>query len=335
MLTKRYYRVVVMAVILGLLLSSLPNVSFSQETVTPQGAVVVPPAQDAGSSDIKVMTWNILGGRRCKLNRRMEKVAEEVMRHRGLDVIALQEVYRSQALKLAQHLRDAGFGSFFTHFVKTKTCDDDNAGKDFGIAILSRHLILPTRDEYPLPQAPQTSPDSGKPCDRDERRKLAAITTVVRGRPIRVYASHLTSCGGAVARITQAEAIIRQVRSDEKRFERVMPFKFRPILMGDLNTRPLAGAYSVFTERFRDAWGNNAGGFTFHTLSTVNERAAKIRIDYIFYGSGDFRLDEVRVTDSPTLFRIFEVAHPEALDPDADELPIPDHRPLIARLSYI
>lgn len=332
MLTKRYCRVLVMAVISWLLLSSLPNEGFSQDTVTAQGAVVVPPAQDSGSSDIKVMTWNILGGRGCRLNRRMEKVAEEVLRHDGLDVLALQEVYRAQALKLAEHLRDAG-RDFSTHFVTTKVCDDDDPGKDFGIAILSRGVII-DRDSEPLPQAPATSPTNHRPCDRGERRKLAVIQTEVRGESVHVYATHLTSCGGNESRRAQAEVITRRIRADERKFERRTSSTFRPILMGDLNTRPSAPAYDVFNERLRDAWGNNDGGFTYHTLASLFVRAPSLRIDYIFYGRGDFELDDVRVTDSATLYRIFDVEHPERLDPDADELPVPDHRPLTARLSY-
>jgi endonuclease/exonuclease/phosphatase family metal-dependent hydrolase len=326
-----HQRVAPAVILLGLVLSFVPKASFSQETVSPRsGGAALPPEP---SSDLKVMTWNILGGRGCKLHRRMEKVAEEVMRHDGLDVIALQEVYRAQALKLAEHLREARFGSFSTHFVTTKVCEDDDRGKDFGIAILSRSMIL-FRDEMPLPQAPAISPVNHKPCDRGERRKLAVISTLVRNRPVYVYATHLTSCKDLTARKNQAEAIRNRIRADERRFESRMPFDFRPILMGDMNTRPSAPAYDVLTERFRDAWGNNAGGFTYHTLASLFVRAPSIRIDYIFYGRGDFQLDDVRVTDSPTLYRIFNVEHPEDLDPDADELPVPDHRPLTARLSY-
>jgi endonuclease/exonuclease/phosphatase family metal-dependent hydrolase len=326
MLTKRSHRSVVTAVMLGLLLSFIPNASFSQDTVNPRGAVIAPPPPEP-SSDLKVMTWNILGGLHCKLNRRMEKVAEAVMNHDGLDVLALQEVYRDQAAKLAEHLRERGFGFFFVHFVRTKSCG--GRGKDFGIALLSRHVILSYR-EYPLPQAPDHSPTTGKPCDRGERRMLAGISIFARGRFVDVYTTHLTSCGGDEVREDQAKVIMRRIREDERAFERThKPFAFRPILMGDMNSRPTSDAHGVITERFRDAGASDPHA-TYHTLNP------RIRIDYIFFDKGVFKLDNVRVTSNQTLFSIFEVAHPERLDEkeDADDLPMPDHLPVTARLSY-
>lgn len=330
---KIHRRAIGKVMVLGLLLLLLSSASFFQETTNAQIStqVALPaPSPAPSTSDLNVMTWNILGGRQCKLNRRMEKVAEEVMRHANLDVIALQEVYRAQALKLAEHLREADFGSFSTHFVMTKVCDNGNRGKDFGIAILSRRSII-FRNEEPLLQAPERSPYTGKLCDKGEKRKLAGVVILVGIRPVHIYTTHLTSCGGFKARIAQAEVITRRIRGDERSFERMSPFAFRPVLMGDMNTRPLTGAYSVIVERFRDV---DPGTFTYHTLATVNSSAPRIRIDYIFYGRGDFKLDDVSVTSSQMLFGIFDIEHPEDLDPDAVELPVPDHRPVTAHLSY-
>ncbi len=131
-------------------------------------------------------------------------------------------------------------------------------------------------------------------------------------------------------RETQAKVIMRRIREDETVFERThRPYAFRPILMGDMNSRPTSDAYRVMTERFRDAGASDPRA-TYHTLNP------RIRIDYIFFGKGVFKLDGVRVTTNRTLFSIFEVAHPEELDEkeDANDLPMPDHLPVTARLSY-
>jgi endonuclease/exonuclease/phosphatase family metal-dependent hydrolase len=328
MTTKKKELTVLKSIMLGLLFSLLSSASFAQDATQAQTATMTATVAAASSgSDIKVMNWNILGGRGCKLNRRMEKVADEVVRHKALDVIALEEVHRAQALKLAELLERRGFGFFTTHFVKMKDCGDRNPNADFGIALLSRHGIL-SRREYELPHAPDPDPETGKACDRGSKRMLAAITIRVRGKLVNVYSTHLTACGGSSAQIEQAEKIIDIIRREETNYERSSRFPFRPLLLGDMNAFPLGGAHSVFTIRFRDAWGNHQGGLTFHTL---NPRA---RIDYIFYGKSEFKVDDISVTSNQTLFRIFGVERPEDLSEDSDDLPVPDHLPVTARLSY-
>ncbi len=329
MRTKTNRRVIGKVMVLGLLLSLMPITNLFQETTNAQISTQV--AQPAPSptphiSDLKVMTWNILGGLGCEENRHMEYVADEVMRHDDIDIIALQEVYREQAAKLAEHLRVRGYGRFLVHFVKTKDCG--RRGKDFGIALLSRHVILSYR-EKPLPQAPEHSPDTGKRCDKGEKRHLAGITIFVRNKFVDVYTTHLTSCGGLEARKEQARAVRQEISRDEKFFERFSPLIFRPILMGDMNSRPSSDAYNKITERFRDAGASDPRS-TYHTLNP------RIRIDYIFFGKSEFKLDFVGVTSNQKIFSIFKVANPEKLDEkkDAANLPMPDHLPVTAHLSF-
>jgi len=264
----------------------------------------------------------------------MEKVADAIMKHEGLDVIALQEVHRAQASELARQLKKKGFGEFDTHFFTMKECDD--SGKDFGLAFLSRTPILTSfllkPRAYPLPHAPDPNPNTKNPCDRGLKRILAAITTRVRGTTVRVYNTHLTACGGTSAQRRQADAIIRLIKIEEGVYEFFFESSFRPILMGDMNAPPSRGAHSILTERFIDAWGNRGGGLTFPT------RDPDARIDYIFVGRGDFRVDDIRVTSNQSLVNTFNIPginKPEDLPKDPDALqPIPDHLPVTALLSF-
>jgi endonuclease/exonuclease/phosphatase family metal-dependent hydrolase len=265
----------------------------------------------------------------------MEKVADAVMKHEGLDVIALQEVHRAQVTELALQLKKKGFGDFYTHFFTMKDCGD--SGKDFGLAFLSRTpistSILFKPRAYVLPHAP-------KPCDRELNRILAAITTQVRGKTVRVYNTHLSACGGTSIQRKQADEIISTIKIEEIVFEFFDGSRssFRPILMGDMNAPPSRGAHSILTERFIDAWGNRGGGLTFPT------RDLEARIDYIFVGRGDFRVDDITVTSNQSLVNTFNIPginKPEDLpkppkDPKAPEplQPIPDHLPVTARLSF-
>lgn len=177
MRTKMNHQRVAAAVLLGLLLTFLPNASFSQGTVSPQsGGAALPPEP---SSDLKVMTWNI-AERRCGPDPGTCPVSEVINEHRP-DVVAIQEIQRNQASRLAIRT------GLHHDFVPTQTRGGPD---DFGIAILSRYPFEEnSRTVYRLPDEPRDR-------RREEFRKMLGVNIRVRGQLIRIYNTHLTAAGG-------------------------------------------------------------------------------------------------------------------------------------------
>lgn len=254
MRAKMNHQRVAAAVMLGLLLTFLPNASFSQETITPQGAVIVQPP--APSSDLKVMTWNVAGGQ-CGTDRGMSPFADVIREHRP-DVVAIQEIHRDQASRLASAT------GLHHDFVQTQDCRGE--GPDFGIAVLSRYSFEGnSRKVYRL------LPDAPSDRVREEFRKMLGVNIRVRGQLIRIYNTHLTAAGfpfGNNFREQQVKRILTRITQDQRN-----PGEdFWPILMGDFNLQPTSLTYLRLVRMFRDA---NRGENT-----TRDGR----RIDYIFVG---------------------------------------------------
>lgn len=283
------------------------------------------------ASDLKVMTWNIRGGQTerrggdihvvpCTPNRTpnyLHNIEEEINRHEGLDVIALQEVYRSQAETLARDLAATRGFHPRPYFVETRSCAGGPAANDFGIAIISRYPFLGVEKRAlstPL-------------CDGLEERMLAGVIIKVQGRPVHIYDTHLSACGGAFAQASEVLEIRAQINQDRSR---PRDFAFRPVLMGDFNTRPTSAPYhAIRLGLFLDAWREAHGDEPGNTFDTFSPHA---RIDYIFVGSGGvFKVDEAGLTSRRTLFDIFDLENPNA---GRDFNKIPDHLPVVASLSY-
>jgi endonuclease/exonuclease/phosphatase family metal-dependent hydrolase len=288
-------------------------------------------AREARASDLNVMTWNIRGGQTekrggrihfvpCTPNRTpnyLHNVQEEINRHAGLDVIALQEVYRSQAETLARNLATSQGFHPRPYFVETLSCAGGPAANDFGIAIISRHPFLDVekRTLYtPL-------------CDRSEERMLARVIIKVQGRPIHVYNTHLSACGGAFAQTREVFEIRAQVNRDQ---DRPRDFAFRPVLMGDFNVGPNSTPYrTIRLGLFLDAWREMHGDATGNTFDTFSPHA---RIDYILVGSGGvFKVEHAQVTNKQKLFDVFDLEKPNA---GKDFNKVPDHLPVVAHMSY-
>lgn len=295
---------------LTLVLCLAPGQALAQ-TIDEAAAQASQPQDEATASSrgLKVMTWNLRGGAGCDLasERYLDAVEAEIRRHRNLDVIALQEVHRVQANKLAVHL------GFFLHFVQMKGCN--NNARDFGIALLSRHYFGVNGKEKEL---------TNFSCD-SVKRMVASITVRIQGRLVHIYATHLTACGGPEGQSQQVREILDFINQDRNSPRR--RGKFRPILLGDFNAKPFDAPYFIITNDFKDAWEEgghptllNPNGYTFQTT------ALEARIDYVFLGQeSGLKAKDVKVTDPETLFRIFNTRNSNKL---------PDHLPVIARLSY-
>jgi len=291
------------------------------------------------ASDLKVMTWNIHGGQRvgpgchatipCQLNQTVKylpHVLDEINRHEGLDVIALQEIYRSQAVSLAQNLAITHGFHPRPYFVETRSCGATGASNnDFGIAIISRHPFIDV-DRVNL--------------DKDnlflvgrEMRMLARVIIRVGGRRVYVYNTHLAP--NDFLRIREVPRLREQVFKDKGNQR-----DFRPVLMGDFNAQPGSNTYRDIREGlFLDAWREthtrectpfsrgSDNGCTFDTF------APDTRIDYILPGSGGvFRVDFAQVTSNRSLFDVFGLGRTPNARTDCNK--VPDHLPVVAHLSY-
>lgn len=207
--------------------------------------------------DLKVMTWNVDGGR-CGTDRSMAPFAQ-VIRDHSPDVIAIQEIHRDQASRLATAT------GLHVYFVQTLDCRDK--GPDFGLAILSRYSFAEnSRKIYLLPNHPS---DTG----RREFRKMAGVSIHVGSQLIRIYNTHLTAIGNSGSffnfyRLLQVSRIRTFIIDDQ------MHSGEWPILMGDFNSQPGTLAYRLLQMMFNDA------------NPQASTTRAGTRVDYIFVRRG-------------------------------------------------
>lgn len=223
----------------------------------------------------------------------LDRVAKVV---READVVAFQEVdvrFRErsklvdQAAALAKALGgDYAFGGNLI----------EGTGQ-YGVALVSRLPILSKRN-HPLPRAP------GR--EKAEPRGLLEVTIDVKGRPLRVFVTHLAH-DSKPDRVLQVARIREVIAAGEGPF----------LLMGDLNFRPdseesaslLAPARAGAAPMAVDAWAKVGKG-PGHTIGLGGKSPG--RIDYIFA--------------SPDLAAGLESARVDA------ETKASDHQPLFATL---
>ncbi|HEV2884315.1 MAG TPA: endonuclease/exonuclease/phosphatase family protein [Pyrinomonadaceae bacterium] len=227
-------------------------------------------AQSLPAEELKVMTWNVAGGR-CGTDRSMSPFAQVIRAHRP-DVVAVQEIHRDQASRLGTAT------GLNVYFVETQDCR--NLRPDFGLAILSRQpFIESSKNVYLLPNHPADS-------RRGEFRKLIAVNIPVNGGSIRIYNTHLTASARFlnVYRIAQALRIRSIISADPRNSGEAIG----PILMGDFNSQPGTLVYRILTGLFRDANPNA------NTLG-------RTRVDYIFVGGRILRIDAAGVLNTGSL----------------------------------
>jgi endonuclease/exonuclease/phosphatase family metal-dependent hydrolase len=270
------------------------------------------------ASELKVMTWNIRGGQShaCRpifSPTYLFGIAKEIRSHAGLDVVALQEVYRGQVALLKPMLFPLLGSNPDIHFVATLSCDRDRPGDDFGVAIISRyHFLEGSKTGVRLCTTPF--------CPRDEPRVLAGGIIRVNGHRIHIYDTHLPPGGSAHSRM--AELIIRQVDNDGPD---------RAVLLGDFYMDDESAAYRVIKRKFRDAWLGahhsdkdcDSEGYTNKTMHPTQ------RDDYVFVTDG-FRVDGARVT---CRFELLEAFGLTKTSPNV-ELRVPDHLPVTVHLVF-
>lgn len=196
---------------------------------------------DASMLRVRVLTYNIYGGRNTDQKRDLDRIAS-VIRTLDPDIVALQEVDRHtgriNGVDLAAELGERlGMAHIFGRAMKYD-------GGEYGEAILSKfpiedvtHHGLPT---VPLP------PDSPELQEVEPRVVLAAkVKFPDADRSFIFMATHLDHLRDPSNKIVQAGAL-----NDIARTYTGMPL----ILAGDLNAAPDSEPLAILGQFWRDAW---------------------------------------------------------------------------------
>lgn len=333
--------------LLALALLAAPHAARAQ--VQPQVAGFPPPPV---ASELKVMTWNIRGGRSNPQTGRVEgscqpntsddylnDIVTEIKSHAGLDVVALQEVYRSQAFKLRQKLTGHLGNSPDLHFVPTMGClrlDGDRPG----IALISRYKFAAgSEDNVALCSHNPFRRD--KPfCPTRETRQLALARIEVEGRAVHLYTTHLALEEQGGVQDDMAKVIVQKLENDRN----AAGPTFRPVLMGDFNAKRNDPAYNTIRNAgYLDAWLGvdhdahdcDANSFTFPTWWEIVPPNPKKRgrIDYVFYAR-PFAVRAARVTCAESIRHTFGLDDNWEINGEKRLDQVPDHLPLTVRLAF-
>jgi endonuclease/exonuclease/phosphatase family metal-dependent hydrolase len=230
-----------------------------------------PAGASAGATVVRVMTYNIHGGRGLDDRTDLRRCARAIARHCP-DIVALQEVdvglSRSGGVDQAQAI--AQLLDMECHF---HPCHMREEGL-YGIAILTPHPLEVVRCG--------ALPGRGG----EEPRGALWVRVTVRGVILDVLTTHLSLT--ASVRVQQARALM----SDEWLGGSLRRAETSVVVCGDLNTRPTGAAYRVFAHALRD------------TSALEKARAAPtwmrmLRLDYIFADRHTGVVDAF-VVDSPT-----------------------------------
>ena len=251
----------------------------------------VVPAFAVAEEPLRLATFNIHHAEGADGKLDLKRVADVV---RDVDVVAFQEVdvrFRDRSGKVDQA---AALGDLLkANAVFGANLVDADGGR-YGVALVSRFPIT-AHENHRLPHAP------GR--EKAEPRGLLECRLDVRGRPLRVFVTHLSHD-------SDAERALQIARVREILAACAEPW----ILMGDLNLSPNTDAYRALTaapaagDRIVDAWPL-AGKGEGHSIGLGGRRPA--RIDYILVSgslapgivAGSGRVDvETKASDHQPVF---------------------------------
>jgi endonuclease/exonuclease/phosphatase family metal-dependent hydrolase len=236
-----------------------------------------------------IVTWNIHGSERPDLDAIGQRLGAF-----GADVVALQEVRRSQARALGERLGWVTVHWSFKHWPLWNPAE--------GLAVLSPHPLLDSRTVTLSRGAPPWN----------YRRRIAQLCVLGLGEHrLRLANSHLAS-DDADARFEQAQRLVA-AREDGS------------FVVGDLNAQPGRRVLRLLLEAgLRDAWAelhpnpNPAEGATSWRRQDPDDRPSQ-RIDYVLV---------------PTGYGIVAAAVPSAADSDLSAYRrLSDHLPVRAELA--
>ncbi|MFD4985973.1 endonuclease/exonuclease/phosphatase family protein [Streptomyces sp. NPDC058374] len=198
------------------------------------------------------------------------------LRSLDADVIGLQEVdvhwgdrsqWRDLARELARRLgMHVAFGPIYSLDPDPAASRPTPPRREFGVAVLSRHPVLRTRNH----EITRLSTQGDTPLPEPGPGFLQA-TLSVRGVPVDVYATHLDYRPDPAVRAAQVADMLRVM-------DRPCPGRCPAhLLLGDFNARPDAPELAPLWRTLRDA---DPGAPTFPAS------APDRRIDYVAVGAG-------------------------------------------------
>jgi endonuclease/exonuclease/phosphatase family metal-dependent hydrolase len=237
---------------------------------------------------VRVLTWNVQGARGLDVAR-----TAAVIRSTAPDVVALQEVQRRQTLALSRALSVPSRRWAFKHWPIVTRAE--------GLAVLSRHAVLDTTS-FPLRRRPFW----------DWRRRIGLdVVIAIADRRVGLLDVHLSPHVDADRRAREAVIALGRTGGRDP----------APLIVGDLNELPDAGAHVAFVAGgWIDCWraahgdGPVAGGATNWTGGPRVGRPPTQRLDYVLAPPG-------------STVRQCDVVEPAPLDELAT---LSDHLPLLA-----
>lgn len=215
-------------------------------------------ASDAAGDLVRILTWNLQGSRGLDV----EGVAATI-EESGADVLAIQEITRRQARRLATALGDTQMRWAFKNLSGWAAPE--------GLAVLTRHRLVRS-DSFLLRRA----------WFWNWRRRIAIVASIERnGDLFGVINVHLSPHNAGEHRRREAHLVVERARSAD----------VLPIITGDFNDLPGGPGYQVFTSSgWADAWliDSLAGidGSTNWTPGPRVGRPPSQRLDFVFAPTG-------------------------------------------------
>ena len=223
---------------------------------------------------VKVLTWNLQGSHDLDV-----PAAAAVLRQASADVIALQEVQRRQAARLAAALSVGGRRWVLKHWPIVHRAE--------GLALITAHRIV---------RAHRFVLSRGAIWRWQRRVGLDATVDIPTIGAVRVLDVHLSPHELGSQREREAQLILARARCTD----------VAPIIVGDLNEPPGGGAVAALAAAgWLDAWlarHGDAPGATNWTGGDRAGRAPSQRIDYVLPPPGSIVHDAVvidRTASSP------------------------------------
>ncbi len=216
-----------------------------------------------------MLTWNVQGSAGLDV-----AGAAELVGAARPDVVALQEVQRRQAERLAQALGMASHRWALKHWPVIRRAE--------GLAVLTPHRFV-SSTTFRIRNGPFWT----------WRRRIGIDATVDTGAVVvRLLDVHLSSGGDPRVRVAEARLLIERAGS-------AVP---TPVIAGDLNDHPRDGAHvELVGAGWVDAWQRLHGDAVGATNWTSGSRAGREptqRLDYVLAPSGSV-IEEVVVLGSP------------------------------------
>ena len=228
------------------------------------------PSSLVSKKTLRIMTYNIHVGVGMDKKLDLKRIADVINRENP-DLVGLQEVDRG--VKRTEEKDEIAELAKLTRMDFSFAPNLDYQGGQYGVAILSRHLIQKA-DHRKYENKRET-----------ERRGMLRVEVEIDGKKLNFVTTHL-DYQFEDGRLFETEQLLRLLDGIAGPL----------IIAGDFNDEPKGSAYKLMLTRFEDAWiGSKAKGegLTFPANQPVK------RIDYIFTRATDrIRVKKAWVIDS-------------------------------------